>query len=188
MRRQLSQFELLAGLAADRSGWTDVRHYPDTVTCRRFLRLADWAAADPRRWRTCRLAYECPELSFREIAAVLGFSLGTVQRHVAPADLSDPADFMPGELLEDALPAWLFVCPVQFDATAPSLTYRRACRLADWAAGAPQRWRVIRFAAQFPDATQSEIAAACGVCERSVRTYLQPFRLVQEDDFDDEIL
>ena len=51
----LSQFQILAELAADRSSWLDIRHYPPTVTCRRMLRLADFAAAEPSRWNTCHM-------------------------------------------------------------------------------------------------------------------------------------
>ena len=40
MPQKLSQFAILSELAADRSSWNDVRHYPSTVICRRMLRLA----------------------------------------------------------------------------------------------------------------------------------------------------
>ena len=40
----VSPIMLLRDLSRDRSNWTDVRHYPDTVTLRRMIRLADFAA------------------------------------------------------------------------------------------------------------------------------------------------
>ena len=40
----LSQFDILAQLAADRSSWITADDYPSTVLCRRILALADWAA------------------------------------------------------------------------------------------------------------------------------------------------
>ena len=64
----MDQFEVMGELYSDRSNWVDVRHYPSTVICRRMLRLADFAAADPARWGSCRLAFEVPELSRPELA------------------------------------------------------------------------------------------------------------------------
>jgi len=187
----ISQFDIMAELAADRSSWYDVRHYPATVTCRRMLRLADFAAAEPGRWDTCRMSWECPELSYREIAALTGRGMSVVQRHVAPVDLSDPGDFTPGELgvyPGDPLPGWLRPRTARPAAEGePSLTYRRGRSLADFAAAAPVQWRVMRYAAMYPDATAPEIAAALGVGERAAREWMQPVRLT-DDEIDDEIL
>jgi len=187
----LSQFQILAELAADRSSWLDIRHYPPTVTCRRMLRLADFAAAEPSRWNTCHMSWECPELSFRDIAAITGRGMSVVQKHVAAIDLSDAGDFTEGELgiyPGDALPAWLRGRPEKFDGVAPSLTYRRGRRLADFAAAAPKRWRAVRYHVTYPDATQPEIADALGISQQTISNYLQPFRLDEADDFEDEIL
>ena len=41
---RLTQFDILAQLAADRSSWITADDYPSTVLCRRILALADWAA------------------------------------------------------------------------------------------------------------------------------------------------
>lgn len=50
----VSPIMLLRDLSRDRSNWTDVRHYPDTVTLRRMIRLcrlrraeSDALAGDP---------------------------------------------------------------------------------------------------------------------------------------------
>jgi hypothetical protein len=156
-----------------------------------MLRLADFAAAEPSRWNTCHMSWECPELSFRDIAAMTGRGMSTIQKHVAAIDLSDPEDFTESELgvyPGDALPAWLCGRPAEFDGVAPSLTYRRGRRLADFAAAAPVRWRVIRYAAMYPEARQPEIAAALGISARTVGEHLQPFRLDEADDFEEEIL
>lgn len=187
----LSQFQIMAELAVDRSTWADVQHYPATVTCRRLLRLADFAAAEPARWGTCLVAWECPELSFAEVAAITGRTMTQVQRHVAPADLSDREDFTAAELglwPGEPPPAWLTCRPLRIDTTDPSLTYRRGRSLADWAAASPVRWQVIRYAAAYPDATQPEIAAAFGVSQRTVSNYLLPFSLTDDcdDDFPEE--
>lgn len=84
---------LLDELGGERSSWIDVAHYPDTLTLRRMLRLADFAAENPARWRVIRLAYECPELSYAEIGVILGISQATVCRHLAPVNLALPEDY-----------------------------------------------------------------------------------------------
>ena len=68
----MTQFDVMRELYLDRASWADIRHYPSTVVCRRMLRLADFAAADPARWSSCRMAFEVPELSSRELAVARG--------------------------------------------------------------------------------------------------------------------
>ena len=59
----VSPIMLLRDLSRDRSNWIDVRHYPDTVTLRRMIRLADFAAQNPTRWQVIRLKHDCPGMT-----------------------------------------------------------------------------------------------------------------------------
>ena len=54
LRPQLSQHDCLALFDRDRSTWAEVKFYPDTVTCRRMLRFADWAANFPQCYYAAR--------------------------------------------------------------------------------------------------------------------------------------
>jgi len=212
----LTVFDILAELAADRSTWFDVRHYPPTVTCRRMLRLADFAAADPARWSTCRMAFEVPELSREELAAARGVAVRTIQRHLEPIDLEDRGDFTPvrpGAVyfvsstgkhfrkvqqstpkqhvaveLDGERPEPFRAFSFRFDAEQAGITFRHAGALCTFAASEPARWRVIRLAYECPKLTQAELAERCGVCERTVRTYLEPVHVVENNDFPEEIL
>lgn len=184
MPQKLSQFAILSELAADRSSWNDVRHYPSTVICRRMLRLADFAAADPARWGSCRLAFEAPELSYRELAVARGVSHTTIMRHLAKAEVGDAGDFSDREL-DGECPERLRTIPVRFEAGCASRTYRYAIALCTFAAAQPERWRVIRLAYECPELSQAELAKLCGVSQQSVSNYLQPVRLEVDKDFND---
>ena len=209
MPQKLSQFAILSELAADRSSWNDVRHYPSTVICRRMLRLADFAAADPARWGSCRLAFEAPELSYRELAVARGVSHTTIMRHLAKAEVGDAGDFSDRELdgecperlrtgivrsrsgdfsdreLDGECPERLRTIPVRFEAGCASRTYRYAIALCTFAAAQPERWRVIRLAYECPELSQAELAKLCGVSQQSVSNYLQPVRLEVDESFND---
>ena len=180
----MDQFEVMSELYNDRSNWVDVRHYPSTVTCRRMLRLADFAAADPARWGSCRMAFEVPELSYRELAVARGVSHTTIMRHLAKAEVGDAGDFTESEL-DGERPEWLRAISIRFDVRRVSRTWRYATALCTFAAAQPERWRVLRLAYECPELSQSELAKLCGVCERSVRNYLQPVRLEVDKDFND---
>lgn len=184
MPQKLSQFAILSELAADRSSWNDVRHYPSTVICRRMLRLADFAAADPARWGSCRLAFEAPELSYRELAVARGVSHTTIMRHLAKAEVGDAGDFTESEL-DGECPEWLRAVSIRFEAGCTSRTYRYAIALCTFAAAQPDRWRVIRLAYECPELSQAELAKLCGVSQQSVSNYLQPVRLEVDKDFND---
>ena len=184
MPQARSQFDIMSELAADRSSWVDIRLYPPTVLCRRLIRLVDFAAEDPKRWRTCRLVHEAPELSYREVGTILGISMRTVMRHIMPVDLAARDDDFTAWELCDRLPEW-FAAPVPRNAQR-SLTYRRAIRLCTFAEVNPKRWQVIRCAHSIPDAPQEQIAEVTGVCQKSVCNYLQPVRLDDESDFFDD--
>lgn len=184
MPQKLSQFAILSELAADRSSWNDVRHYPSTVICRRMLRLADFAAADPARWSSCRMAFEVPELSYRELAVARGVSHTTIMRHLAQAEVGDAGDFTESEL-DGECPEWLRAVSIRFEAGCTSRTYRYAIALCTFAAAQPDRWRVIRLAYECPELSQAELAKLCGVSQQSVSNYLQPVRLEVDKDFND---
>ena len=89
----VSPIMLLRDLSRDRSNWTDVRHYPDTVTLRRMIRLADFAAQNPTRWQAIRLKHECPGMTQTEIARVLRISQSAVSEYLKPVDLARPDDY-----------------------------------------------------------------------------------------------
>jgi len=90
---ELSPITLLGDLSRERSNWIDVRHYPDTVTLRRMIRLADFAAQNPVRWQVIRLKHDFPEMTQTDIAKTLRISQTTVSEHLAPVDLSRPDDY-----------------------------------------------------------------------------------------------
>ena len=171
-------------LFADRSSWADIRRYPDTVTCRRMLRLADFAAADPARWSSCRMAFEVPELSRPELAVARGISVRTLQRHLAQQELSDAGDFTEREL-DGERPEWLRAISIRFDVKRVSRTWRYATALCTFAAAQPDRWRVLRLAYECPELSQAELAKLCGVSQQSVSNYLQPVRLEVDESFND---
>ncbi len=180
----MDQFEVMTELYRDRSSWMDVRHYPDTVTCRRMLRLADFAAADPARWGSCRLAFEVPELSRPELAVARGISVRTLQRHLVQQDLSDAGDYTETEL-DGERPEWLRAVSIRFEAGCTSRTYRYAVALCTFAAAQPERWRVLRLAYECPELSQEELAEVAGVSQPTVCRYLQPVRLEVDKDFND---
>ena len=180
----MDQFEVMSELFADRSNWVDIKHYPSTVICRRMLRLADFAAADPARWGSCRMAFEVPELSYRELAVARRVSHTTIMRHLAKAEVGDAGDFTESEL-DGERPEWLRAISIRFDVRRVSRTWRYATALCTFAAAQPERWRVLRLAYECPELSQSELAKLCGVCERSVRNYLQPVRLEVDESFND---
>lgn len=180
----MTQFDVMRELYLDRSSWIDIKHYPSTVVCRRILRLVDFAAADPARFGSCRMAFEVPELSYRELAIARGVSHATIARHLAPEELGEAGDFTVVEL-DGERPAWLRVFPVQFEAGNVSQTYRNSCALCTFAASQPERWRVIRLAYECPELSQAEIAAIHGISQTTVCRYLQPPQLQKDEEFHD---
>ncbi len=123
-----NQYEIFAELCADDSSWINTRNYPSSIICRNMLCLADFASADEQRWRTIRLLLECPELSFREAAAILHLPLTRVYRYSKALELG-------GEVAEP---------PPPVDPAHLSLTARRGLRLASFAAAEPLRWQLLR--------------------------------------------
>ena len=171
---------LFAALNADRSGWIDIRSYPSTVVCRRMLRLADWAAEFPRRYAICRLSWECPELSFAEIAVLRETTMEQVCKAVAAVEFDDPDDFAQDELILDN--ARRPAAPLRnYDPETASLTYNRAMSLCDYAVANPTRWRVIREAHRNPELTQDELALICG-CNQATVSRALDIRQIEDGD------
>lgn len=180
----MTQFDVMRELYLDRSSWIDIKHYPSTVVCRRMLRLADFAAADPARWSSCRMAFEVSELSRPELAVARGISVRTLQRHLAQQELGDAGDFTETEL-DGESPEALRPLSVRFDAGNVSQTYRNSAALCTFAASQPERWRVIRLAYECPELSQAEIAAIHGISQTTVCRYLQPMQLQKDETFHD---
>ena len=134
-RQLLNQYNMLALFDRDRSSWSDLRHYPDTVTCRRMLRFADWAAKFPKHYETARRVYEAPELSLREVAIFAGIPWTTFRERMAvTTQIDDPNDFSFKELDYNDLPEPAIPCRTgRTGRTCRTETYQNAIALADFA-------------------------------------------------------
>ena len=162
----MNQFETLARLYCDHASWVDVKHYPSTVNCRLILALVDFAAADPGRWGTTRLAFEVPELSYREIAAIRRLSHTAVMHQLAPRPVCS-----------ENVPS---TSGVKYEHTCASLTYRNAVALCTFATALPVRWQVIRLAYACPELSQRDIARVLRISQQCVSKYLRPVRLTAD--------
>ena len=186
-RPRLTQHQMLALFDRDRSSWYDVQHFPDSVTCQRILRFADWAARFPRHYQAARRCYEAPELSFREIALLAGVPWGTFSKRLAPVTaIDDVEDYSDIELECDGA-----VAPRAPRAPAErgkSETYKRCVAVADFAAADLTRWNVIRdyFDAECPR-TQEELARLYRVGQATISRYLESLKTI-EKGLNDEYL
>lgn len=81
--------QVLEAAKRERSDWYDLRNYPGTDTLRNLLALADFAAAEPRRWRIVRDRFIYPELTQAELAAIHNVSVATLRKELAPVDLQE---------------------------------------------------------------------------------------------------
>ncbi len=97
MFQQVNIKQFCGQLSRERSTWTDIKHYPSTITLRRMIRLADFVAEDPKRWKTIRLHFERPELSQEDLAKVLRISQAKVSLYLQDINLATPDDY-PDEL------------------------------------------------------------------------------------------
>ena len=176
-RQLLNQYNMLALFDRDRSSWEDLRHYPDTVTCRRMLRFADWAAKFPKHYETARRVYEAPELSLREAAAVAGVSWTTFRERIKPTfEIDDTQDYSDKELDRDGVFFCQTCLPRRSNAktgqtcrtTQPSETYRNAVALADFAKDDPVRWQVIRAYYGADPPSQKELAGLYRISQATV--------------------
>ena len=157
---RLSQFDILAQLAADRSNWITADDYPSTVLCRRILALADWAGGN---------------VPLRNVAAAGADAPTRLDRGESDlSDLSDRSDRVaPGG-------EW----------SAVALTASRASRAVPTStarnteADVRSRWRVARLAFECPELSIPEIGVALDLDETDVRRALAPADLSDQTDRD----
>ena len=177
-RQLLNQYNMLALFDRDRSSWSDLRHYPDTVTCRRMLRFADWAAKFPKHYETARRVYEAPELSLREVAIFAGIPWTTFrERMTVTFAIDDPADFSFKELDYNDLPEPAIPCRTgRTGRTGRTETYQNAIALADFAHEDPVRWQVIRaYYGECPP-NQKELACLYRISQATVSRYIESIK------------
>ena len=187
-RPRLTQHQMLALFDRDRSSWYDVRHFPDSVTCRRILRFADWAARFPRHYQAARRCYEAPELSFREIAIMLGWPESSLRLRLADVtSIDDVDDFSDIELECDG--AVIPRAPGAPAERGKSETYLRTVAIADFAAADLTRWNVIRdyYDAECPR-TQEELAKLYRVGQATVSRYIESLKTIEKGMEEDEYL
>lgn len=178
LRQQLSQHDCLALFDRDRSNWSDVQHYPDTVTCRRMLRFADWAANFPQNYYAARRNYEAPELSYRELALMAGVPESTFRSRLkAVYSIDDPEDFSDIELECDGVKIPRLPCRTSRTGQT-SLTYKYAIALADFAAADRIRWECIRlyYTESF---TQDEISKIYRLSQATVSRYIDALTTIK---------
>lgn len=176
-RPLLNQYNMLALFDRDRSDWSDLRHYPDTVTCRRMLRFADWAAKFPSCYEASRRVYEAPELSLREVAVFAGVAWSTFrERMKATTDIDDPLDFSDKELDYSGIPAPTI--PAASFIRGVSETYRNAMALADFAHDNPVRWQVIR-SYYLTGISQVELGKIFNLSQSTISRYLDSIKSIQ---------
>ena len=186
-RQLLNQYNMLALFDRDRSSWSDLRHYPDTVTCRRMLRFADWAAKFPKHYETARRVYEAPELSLREVADIAGVPWSTFRKRMAvTTQIDDPNDFSFTELDYNDLPALAIPCRTgrtRLRCAAPwqaGQTYQNAIALADFAHDDPVRWQVIRAYYGESPPSQKELACLYRISQATVSRYIESIKHINK--------
>ena len=177
LRPRLSQHDCLALFDRDRSTWAEVKFYPDTVTCRRMLRFADWAARFPKNFSAARRSYEAPELSFRELAIMAGMPDSTFRSRLkAVYVIDDPEDFSDLELECDGVV--IPQRPLPPRKRGCSETYKRACALAEFAAADVIRWECIRAYYSW-EVTQAELGRIYGISQSTVSRYLETLSTIK---------
>lgn len=178
LRPQLSQHDCLALFDRDRSTWEEVKFYPDTVTCRRMLRFADWAARFPKNFSAARRSYEAPELSFRELAIMAGMPESTFRSRLkAVYVIDDPEDFSDLELECDGVV--IPQRPLPPRKRGCSETYKRACALAEFAAADRIRWECIRL--YYTDGfTQDQISKIYRLSQATVSRYIDSLNTIKK--------
>lgn len=83
----------------ERSSW-GAGKMPPTTTLRYIILAMDFAAREPKRWRTYRARYAFPDLNQDELAVMLGVSQKTVSKHLRPARLAEVDEFFNKDLCE----------------------------------------------------------------------------------------
>ena len=177
LRPQLSQHDCLALFDRDRSTWEEVKFYPDTVTCRRMLRFADWAANFPQYYYAARRNYEAPELSFRELALMAGMPESTFRSRLkAVYWIDESQDFSDLEL--DCYGVAVPAVPVPPKERGKSTTYKHAIALADFAAADQIRWECIRLY-HTGGMSQNNIGKMYRISQSTVSRYLETLSTIK---------
>ena len=177
LRPQLSQHDCLALFDRDRSTWAEVKFYPDTVTCRRMLRFAEWAANFPQNYYAARRNYEAPELSFRELALMAGMPESTFRSRLkAVYWIDDPEDFSDLEL--DCYDVEIPALPVPPKERGKSTTYKYAIALADFAAADRIRWECSRAYYSW-GVSQAKLGKIYGISQATVSRYIDALTTIK---------
>ena len=92
--------DLLDCAGQDVSSWR-IGDLPATTTLRYLILGMDFAAREPKRWRTWRMRYMFPDLSQDELAVMLGVSRRTVINHLQPVRLAETDEFFCKSLMSD---------------------------------------------------------------------------------------
>ena len=176
-RQLLNQYNMLALFDRDRSNWEDLRHFPDTVTCRRMLRFADWAAKFPKHYEAALRCYMLPELSLREIANIMQTAWTTFRKRMKPVySIDDPEDFSFFELDCNELQAPAI--PAAPSVRGKSETFRNAIALADFAGDDQVRWQIIRAYYGEHAPTQKELAGLYRISQSTVSRYVESINTI----------
>ena len=78
--RTVEPAELAAMIGNNPASWRGESKLPDTVTMRRMLFLADYAAENPLRWKLFKARITQPRRTQRELAEDLKISLSSLKR------------------------------------------------------------------------------------------------------------
>ena len=178
LRPRLSQHDCLALFDRDRSTWAEVKFFPSTVTCRRMLRFADWAANFPQNYYAARRNYEAPELSYRELALMAGMPESTFRSRLkAVYWIDDPQDFSDLEL--DCYDVEIPALPVPPKERGTGTTYKYAIALADFAAADRIRWECIRAYYSW-EVAQAELGRIYGISQATVSRYIDSLNTIKK--------
>ena len=79
-------------------GYTQLNDWPDTLTMRRTIALADFSAVQPKRWFCNKMHYLCPKMTQAEIAFRLGISPSLVSSYLQPFEIQEDIYNMKGGL------------------------------------------------------------------------------------------
>lgn len=90
---------LMDCLERDRDGIYEL----STPTARYFLLALDFAAREPKRWKTIRCRYFLPDLGQQELAVILDVSQQTVSLHLQPVRLAEVDEFFNKDLCEEVV-------------------------------------------------------------------------------------
>ena len=78
--RTVEPAELAMMIGNSPASWRSESNLPDTVTMRRMIFLADYAAANPLRWQLFKARITQPRKTQRELAEDLKISLSSLKR------------------------------------------------------------------------------------------------------------